>query len=184
MSGDVSNPARLARLLAGHQVGLYGYVYACVRNHEDTRRILQAVAQAIAQERSPPASDHGFLGWARQLARAKMLALTPAERNHRPLDPELVQRLSDAANRVDALRNPAEYQAALYSCLEKLPPRSRLLLALRYDDSVRSMQELATRLGRDVPAATAMLRQVKAIVRDCVERRVTARFDHGITRAQ
>jgi DNA-directed RNA polymerase specialized sigma24 family protein len=184
MSGDVGNPARLARLLAGHEVGLYGYVFACVRNHEDTRRILQAVAQAMAQERSSPTSDHGFLGWARQIARAKMVAMTPVDGTLRPLDPVLVQQLSDAANRVDALRNPAEYQGALLSCVEQLPPRSRLLLALWYDDSVRSVEALAKRLGCDEPAAAAMLRQVKTIVRDCVERRATARFEHGITRAQ
>jgi RNA polymerase sigma factor (sigma-70 family) len=181
---EVGVRSRLARLLMTHRAGLYGFIFACVRNHEDAQGIFQQVAAAVNEARGQLPDDHAFVPWARDIARAKILAYPRSNPRAQPMDSALLQSLAEAADRVEALRPAADYQDALLSCLEKLPVKGRLLLAMRHDDAVRSVDELAARLGRSVQTAYALLKQVKVLLRECVERRVTAKFDHGITRAK
>jgi len=184
MTSDASIRAGLARLLMKHRTSLYGYILACVRNHEDAAQILQKVAMAVAQWSGPLPSEQEFLPWAREIAETKVLVQPRAGPRDRSVDLVLVQRLAEAAERVEKMRPIVDYQAALLSCVEKLPVKSRLLLAMRHDGSITSMDQLATRLGRSVQAAYAVLKQVKGLLRDCVGRRVGANFDHGITRSK
>ena len=46
---------QVARLLMKHRTSLYGFIFACVRNHDDTEDILQNVSVAVTgiNDRSP-----------------------------------------------------------------------------------------------------------------------------------
>ena len=41
--------AEVARLLMQHRTALYGFIFACVRNHADTEDILQNVSVAVTE---------------------------------------------------------------------------------------------------------------------------------------
>jgi len=183
MSSDATMRAALARLLLRHRAGLLGYLFACLRNHDEAQQVLQELARTIAEGKGRLPAEHEFLSWARDNARAQILARGRFGQNQRPLDPVLVQRLSEAAVRIEAMRPAADYQAELLSCLEKVSVRGRLLLAMRHDPSVRDLAELARRLGRSIQETYALLKDVKTQLRNCVERRSAAKFDHGITRS-
>jgi len=184
MTRDADLRAERARLLVKHRAGLHGYILACVHNHEEARQIMRQVALTIAEGSGRLPAEQEFLPWARAIARARILACTNVGLNGRPVDPVLVQRLTEAAARVETMRPAWDYKTALLSCLEELPVRSRLLLALRHDNSIRDMDELALRLGRSVEVTAALLKEIKVQLRNCVERRSTAKFDHGITRSE
>jgi DNA-directed RNA polymerase specialized sigma24 family protein len=184
MISDVGSRAELARLLVQHRPGLYGYILACARDHEDATQIWQKVTAAVTEGNGAPPSEPGFLSWAREIARKQVLSHVPLQPHKRPVDPVLAQRLAEAAVRVEAMRPASQYREALLSCLENLPARSRLLLAMRHDNSVAGIGDLAARLGRTVPAALAMIKQVKQLLRECVERRSVAKFNYGITRSE
>src|SRR2546421_5028009 len=109
MANDVTVRADLARLLAKHRAGLYGYILACMRHHDDARDILQEVVLAISQWAGPLPTEQGLLPWAREIAQAKMLAYRRTGASQRPLDPLLVQRLAEAAERIEGLRPASDY---------------------------------------------------------------------------
>ena len=43
------NQGQITRLLMQHRTALYGYIYACVRNHADAEDILQNVSVAVTE---------------------------------------------------------------------------------------------------------------------------------------
>lgn len=163
---------QVTRLLIQHRTALYGYIFACVRNHDDAEDIFQNVSVAITESIARLTDEAGFLPWAREIARRRILAHFRTARRERPVDPELVRRLAEAADRVEQARPASTQRAALMACLEGLPAESRRLIVMRYDGSVASAEELAARFGRSVQSIYAQVKRIKAALRECVERRL------------
>ncbi|MFN4259825.1 MAG: sigma-70 family RNA polymerase sigma factor [Gemmataceae bacterium] len=164
--------AVVARLLMQHRTALYGYIYACVRNHDDAEDILQNVSVVVTESIAQLRDEAGFLPWAREIARRRILVYRRTSRREQPLDPELLRRLAEAAERIEKLHPASEQHLALLTCLERLPPKSRRLIAMRYDGSVSGVGELAKRIGRSVQSVYAQVKRIKAALRKCVERRL------------
>ncbi len=164
----------VARLLMQHRATLYGYIFACVRNHADAEDILQNVCVAVTESIDRLTDEDGFLPWAREIARRRVLAHRRSWRREQPCDPELVRCLAEAADRVEERRPAPVQQQALRECLEKLPPASRRLIVLRYDGSVEGAEELAGLFGRSVQAIYAQIKRIKQALRQCVEHRLAA----------
>jgi RNA polymerase sigma-70 factor len=162
----------VARLLMQHRTALYGYIFACVRNHADAEDILQNVSVAVTESIRQLRDERGFLPWAREIARRRILAHRRQGRREQPLDPELVLQLAEAADYVERERQSSVQHAALMACLESLPPESRKLIAMRYDGSAADARELATRFKRTVQSIYAHIKRIKQALRECVERRL------------
>jgi RNA polymerase sigma-70 factor (ECF subfamily) len=165
---------QVTRLLMQHRTALYGYIFACVRNHDDAEDIFQNVAVAVTESIARLTDEAGFLPWAREIARRRILAHRRSSRRQQPFDPEIVRRLAEAAERVEQTRSASEQRAALMACLESLPGESRRLILMRYDGSAASAEDLAARFGRSVQGIYAQLKRIKAALRQCVERRLAA----------
>jgi RNA polymerase sigma-70 factor (ECF subfamily) len=165
---------QVARLLMQHRATLYGYIFACVRNHADAEDILQNVCVAVTESIDRLAHEDGFLPWAREIARRRVLAHRRTARREQPCDPELVRCLAEAADRVEERKPASAQQQALMACLEKLPPASRRLIVLRYDGSVDGADQLAGLFGRSVQGIYAQIKRIKQALRQCVERRLAA----------
>jgi RNA polymerase sigma-70 factor (ECF subfamily) len=172
MPEDTVPHGQVARLLLQHRTALYGYIFACVRNHDDAEDILQNVAVAVTESITRLTDEAGFLPWAREIARRRILAHRRSSRREQPFDPELVRRLAEAADRVEQVQPASNQRAALLACLEKLPGASRQLILMRYDGSAASAEELATHFGRSVQGIYAQLKRIKVALRQCVERRL------------
>jgi len=155
-----------------HRTALYGYIFACVRNHDDAEDIFQNVAVAIAETITRLSDEAGFLPWAREIARRRILAHRRSTRREQPFDPEVLQRLAEAADRVERAQPASKLRAALTACLETLPPHSRQLILTRYGDAASSAEELALAFGHSVQSVYAQVKRIKAALRDCVERRL------------
>src|SRR5437773_9841484 len=91
----------VARLLMHHRTSLYGYIYACVRNHADAEDILQNVSVAVTESFDKLTDESGFLPWAREIARRRILAHRRSAQREHPYDPELLCRLEEAPDRVE-----------------------------------------------------------------------------------
>jgi len=163
---------QIARLLMQHRTALYGYIYACVRNHADAEDILQNVCVAVTESIDRLTDEAGFLPWAREIARRRVLAHRRTAGREQAFDPELLCRLAEAAERVEDACPSSSHRGALVSCLEALPPKSRRLIAMRYEGSVKGMQQLAEQFGRSVQGIYAQVKRIKARLRDCVRRRL------------
>jgi RNA polymerase sigma-70 factor (ECF subfamily) len=171
MAEGTLGQGQVARLVMVHRTALYGYIFACVRNHADAEDILQNVSVAVTESIGSLADEKGFLPWAREIARRRVLAHRRLSRREQPIDPELLARLAEAADRVEQQQPASEQRAALLACLEALPGQSRRLIAMRYDGSVSGMAELARKFGRSVQGIYAQVKRIKIALRDCVERR-------------
>src|SRR5437868_15273073 len=89
---------QVARLVMQHRATLYGYIFACVRNHADAEDILQNVSVAVTESIDQLNTEDGFLPWAREIARRRVLAYRRTSRREQPCDPELIRRLAEAAD--------------------------------------------------------------------------------------
>jgi RNA polymerase sigma-70 factor (ECF subfamily) len=173
MTEGMLGRGQIARLLMQHRTALYGYIFASVRNHADAEDILQNVSVAVTESIQQLHDEKGFLPWAREIARRRILAHRRTTRREQPIDPELLLRLAEAADRVERECDSSDHRAALMACLESLPEPSRRLIAQRYDGSSNGMNELAARFGRSVQGIYARVKRIKAALRDCVERRLS-----------
>src|SRR6516225_2345876 len=93
MADDGLYRGQIARLLMQHRTALYGYIYACVRNHADAEDILQNVSVAVTESIDKLADEAGFLPWAREIARRRVLAHRRSNAREQAWDPELLCRL-------------------------------------------------------------------------------------------
>ncbi len=174
MAGGVRH-AVAARLLMRHRTALYAFILAAVRNHADAEDILQTVSVAVIESIDQLQHESGFLPWAREIARRRMLAFRRTGRRERAYDPELMQRLAEAAERVESETASDDRRAALLACLAAIPERSRKMLGERY--AGWSAESLAARYGRSVQGIYALIKRVKQTLRDCVDRRLALEAD-------
>lgn len=172
MSKGAVQQGQIARLLMNHRTTLYGYIFACVRNHADAEDILQNVSVAVTESFDQLRDEEGFLPWAREIARRRILAHRRSWRKEHVLDPDLLKHLADASDRVEREQPGSLQRAALLACLDALPVRSRRLISMRYDGTVANMEELASRVGRTVQSVYARVKRIKAALRECVQRRL------------
>jgi len=165
-------PSQLAGLLMQHRTSLYAYIFSCVRNHADAEDILQNVSVAAMESYRQLQSQEGFLPWAREIARRRVLAHHRQSHRQQPFDPELVQVLSEAAERVEEAEPASDHHVALLSCLEGLPPESRKLISARYRERGGDANELANRFGHSVQSIYARIKRIKLALRHCVEKKL------------
>jgi RNA polymerase sigma-70 factor (ECF subfamily) len=155
-----------------HRTSLYGFIFSCVRNHDDTEDILQNVSVAVNESIGQLQNESGFLPWAREIARRRILAHRRQSRRELVCDPEVVRALAEASDRIEREVPASAHQAALMACLEGLPRESRRLIQMRYEREFGDIGLLAEELGRTVQSVYAQLKRIKVALRECVSRRL------------
>ena len=174
-SSQSVQPEEVARLLVQHRAPLLGYLLACVRNHADADDLFQEVSLAATRSASDLKSVDGFLPWCREIARRRVLAHFRSSKRLTPMDPEMVTRLADTASELDQRNQLTPRMEALQTCLETLPPETRKLVALRYADARRPVEDIARDFGRSVQATYALLKRSRLLLRDCVNERMAVK---------
>jgi RNA polymerase sigma-70 factor (ECF subfamily) len=154
-----------------HQTALRSYLLAAVRHHAEAEELLQDVSVAVMESLSQLRDEQGFLPWAREIARRRVLACRRESSRMRAVDPDLIVTLAEAAERVERQTPTSRIQDVLRQCLDGLPSQSRHIVLQRYRDA-GGIEILAKRLQRSVQAVYAILKRIKKNLRDCVERRL------------
>ena len=170
---DEQRNAMVTALLVRHRTALYGYIFACVRNHHDAEELLQEVSLAAVGSIDKLRDESSFLPWAIEIARRRVLVHVRRSQRTTILPPELIPVLAEAAHRVAATDCISDRCEALLECLENLPPRSREVIAMRYDGSIRGVDELADKLGRTMQATYGVLKRIRQGLRACVEEKLS-----------
>lgn len=171
-SNGVTNDApTITRLLLEHRSALMAYILAAVRNHADADDIFQESSLAIATSFSQLRDENGFLPWAREIARRRILSHVRQNKQLLLIDDELLDQLSQAAERIDQQeqqRKESQHHI-LHTCLEQLPTESRRMLAMRYDSPTPPVESIARQFGRSVQGTYALLKRIRLVLRDCVD---------------
>ncbi|MEM7143644.1 MAG: sigma-70 family RNA polymerase sigma factor [Verrucomicrobiota bacterium] len=178
-TGDRDEPSvsigvpEVAQLLIEHRAALLGYLLSCVRHFADAEDLFQDVSLAAIQSAGDLRTREGFLPWAREIARRRVLAHFRKSKRMAPIDPELATRLAETAAEIDVAREVPERIEALRACLDALPLESRKLIALRYEDHRRPVEKIAEKFGRSVQATYAILKRSRLLLRDCVDQKLS-----------
>lgn len=163
---------RITALLLRHRTVLYGYIFSCVRNHSDAEDIFQDVSLAAVGSFERLRSESGFVPWALEIARRRVLTHVRRSQRTTILAPELIPILAEATKRVAAEGCLSDRTDALLECLESLPARSREVVTMRYDGSASGVDDVARKLGRTVQATYSLLKRIRHSLRACIERRL------------
>ncbi|MDF1657654.1 MAG: sigma-70 family RNA polymerase sigma factor [Verrucomicrobiales bacterium] len=174
---DPIEPAEIARLLIEHRAILLGYLFSCVRNHADADDLFQEVSLAATRSAENLRNVDGFLPWTREIARRRVLAHYRKSKRLTPMDPDLVTRLAETAAELDRSNEVPARVEALRACLDALPGESRKLVALRYSDHQRPVENIAREFGRSVQATYAILKRSRQILKDCVSQKMNPKLE-------
>lgn len=159
--------------LTDHQTSMLAYIRSLAPGGSGARDLLQEVNITLWQKRATFELGTNFKAWAFQTIRYHML-------NHRRrlvsrgwliFDDDLITRMSPELE-----MEPAELEErhlALRSCLERLRPQDRDLIHHRYS-TTSTLQDYATSTHRSAGTLKAILFNLRAALRQCIERQLMA----------
>jgi RNA polymerase sigma-70 factor, ECF subfamily len=154
------------QLIDRHQSGLYGYIYAVVRNWEDTDDLYQSVCLVLWRKFASFQPGSNFFAWARQTARIEVSNYLRRKRLPRYVPERLMDILTEIPARADA--GSELYLVALRGCRERLAAADEELLQLRYVEELSTV-EIADRLKRLRPSVSRSLNRIRRWLLECIE---------------
>jgi RNA polymerase sigma-70 factor (ECF subfamily) len=153
-----------------HQSDLRAFIGSLVRDRDARDDLLQEVALVLWEKFSTYDRARSFGAWARGIAAKKIMQRwEKLGRAPLPFAPRTIQAILDAYERTENART--DHQDALERCLGGLPPKSRRLLALRYERSL-SLAQIAQRMNRSLDAVHKALSRIRQRLQECIERRL------------
>ena len=152
---------------------LMGFIRLLVRDHHAVDDIFQEVWLTLvdALERKVEINDQAK--WCRGVARNLARKHWRIQRDTKVIpDSQLLDRIELAFDEHDWQSDYwASRHEALNECVDQLPEHSRRMLTLRYEQGL-SIGAMASRLERTVVAATKALSRIRAVLGECVERKL------------
>jgi len=165
-----------SELIARHQSELYAYIFAIVRNWEDTDDLFQSVCLVLWRKFASFQHGSSFFSWARQTAKFEVRGFLRRKRSRAYVSEKVLDVLAETTS--DARSDEADlYLAALRRCKAKLPAADEELLELCYVEDLGS-REIADRLRRPQPSVCNSLKRIRRWLLECV-RMELARQEHG-----
>ena len=160
--------AEFIGLLTGSQRKLYAFILSLVRNPSDADDILQEANLVMWRKWQDFQPGTNFEAWAFTVARFQVMAFRKRQQRSRlHFDDELVELLAiDAADVLGEEHDPR--RLALSSCLQKLKPDHRKLVARRYEPG-GCVNDMAAEQGRTPKAVSEMLRRIRKTLMTCIE---------------
>lgn len=159
--------------LTNHQTSMLAYIRSLAPGSSGARDLLQEVNITLWQKRDSFELGTNFKAWAFQTIRYHML-------NHRRrlvsqgwlvFDDDLIERLSPEFEMEP--NGLEERHLALRTCLQRLRPQDRDLLHHRYATN-SSLQQYASATSRSAGTLKAILFNLRAGLRRCIERQLQA----------
>jgi RNA polymerase sigma-70 factor (ECF subfamily) len=160
------------KLFLKHQADVKAFIGSMIRDRHARDDVFQEVALVLWREYERYDPSRSFGAWARGIAAKKVMQRW--EKHNRlpiPFSPEAIQAVLDAFDRTEVAVSARE--EALRQCVEQLPEKSRRLLALRYEESLK-LGEIADRLQATLDAVHKALSRIRARLLRCIERRLLA----------
>jgi RNA polymerase sigma-70 factor (ECF subfamily) len=162
------------RLFLQHVNVIKGFIFGLMPDYAAVEDVLHEVFLVVTTKSSVFAPDSDFLSWACSIARNKVLERRRLNRrSFVTLSPAAIDSLFASAQSEDlpALALTADETEALKLCMERLAPRARQAVELRYSDA-RRPSEIARQMNWTVGAVSVAIARALATLRDCVRRKL------------
>jgi RNA polymerase sigma-70 factor (ECF subfamily) len=165
------------RELTNHQTSMLAYIRSLAPGGHGARDLLQEVNVTLWQKRDSFTLGTNFKAWAFQTIRYHLL-------NHRRrlvsqgwlvFDDDLMERVTPALE-IEP-EDLEDRHLALRKCMQKLRPKDRELLHHRYATS-SSLQQYADLTHRSTGTLKAVLYNLRAALKRCIERELQATSRH------
>jgi RNA polymerase sigma-70 factor, ECF subfamily len=154
-----------------HQEDLRAFICAMIRDRHTCDDILQDVAMILWEKFDQYDAARSFGAWARGIAANRVLqTYAKVKRDPAPLSPEVIQAVLEAFDASEPDRSRPESEA-LKKCMEILPEKSKLLVELRYQRSLK-LKDMAEHLKTSLDAVHKALSRIRSSLRDCVEQQM------------
>ncbi|XAL98699.1 sigma-70 family RNA polymerase sigma factor [Phycisphaeraceae bacterium D3-23] len=172
MNDSAPDPVGLSEELAVRwtraQPVVASFIGAVVRDYNDAEDVLQEVAAAAARNYAKSDRDRPFLGWAMGIARHKIADYQRRYyREKLVFNSEVLERIGDACESIADERS--ERKQALDVCVEKLQPRGKQMLEMRYTHGL-SPTEIGDHVGMSANAVAVSLHRLRTALGECVKR--------------
>jgi len=137
--------------------------------------LLQRVAVAVVRKYAEYDPQRPFTSWAIGIAKYEVLAYRRQHATDRHLfDERLLETVADRYCRFGS--EFSSVSQALRDCLQEVGGRARRALELRYAEDLKPAR-LAEELGMTDGAARVLLSRARAVIRECIQRRLAAAGD-------
>ncbi len=165
MTESDNHTLRVQQLFVAHQGALKAFVLSLWPDYAEAEDVMQELFLTITRKAGAFQEGTNFLAWARTIARHKV---SEGRRAH---SRTLLSTEVMAALELDCPQEFGDDQrlAALTRCLEKLPPKAREVVQLRYHED-QGPGAIAAALARSVNAVNVALAKARVMLRDCVSR--------------
>ena len=166
----MSNPNRhgeFTELIRQHHGRLVGYVFAMVRDFDDTQDIVQQTCLTLWEKFDTFETGTNFGAWACEVARMKVLNFLRTQGRQRLLfGEEFIAELAA----IEASLGDQAYRRreALSACVEKLPEKQRNLLWRCYGGK-ETIKQVAEDLRRTTDGIYGSLRNIRRKLMECIE---------------
>ena len=165
-----NNPAQptIETLFLQHAAAVRGFVRGLVPNRAAADDVLQEVFLTVTRRGADFRGEGNFLAWVRGIARNKVLEHYRRQRKvPLPFDEELLNLLAESAEDSDQILG--QRREALTKCLERLAPRAREIVDLRYGDHALTPPKIAEQLAWTTNAVHVALSRARAFLRECTQ---------------
>jgi RNA polymerase sigma-70 factor (ECF subfamily) len=160
------------KLLFGCELEIRAFIGSLVRGSHDCDDLFQEVALTLWKEFSRYDRSRSFGAWARGITAVKLMQRwDKVKRLPVVLSPEAIQAVASAFDRSESFASGQS--EALEHCLDQLPEKSRHLLELRYERSLK-IEQIAQELQATLDAIYQSLSRIRTRLQDCVNRRLSA----------
>lgn len=165
----ISKTTLVQSLFVQNMMAVRGFVAALIPDFVRVDDVMQETFLTLTAKADEYVEGTNFRSWAFSVARFKVLeALRSPGRREIALDAEVIEALAASAD--EQWKVDAELRA-LEQCKELLAPQARRAIELRYEQAHRP-PEIARRMGWTVNAVNVALARARAMLRECVERRM------------
>lgn len=163
--------AEFLRAFAAHEPAVRAYARRLVPTRSDADDVMQEVAVVLWEKFDEFREGGDFKAWACGIARYKALAwLRDKGRDRLVLDSDVVEMIAEQSMASEPQLQ--QQREALETCLEKVAPAERELIARAYEPDAK-IREVAQTSGRSVGGFYQWLYRVRQMLLDCVKRKLT-----------
>jgi RNA polymerase sigma-70 factor (ECF subfamily) len=167
---QTDSPTDLAGLVRRHQAGVWRYVRFLGADTAEADDLTQETFLALARAAFVERDERQTAGYLRVMARNQLLALRRRQnREISTVELEAADSVWAAATGPDG--SLGNYLDALRECLEQLEGRARQAIDLHYHDGA-GRDAIALQLGMQPNGVKTLLRRTRALLRECVERKI------------
>lgn len=143
------------------------YVRAMTRGHREADDVIQEIWRVVCQKISDYDPDRPFRPWVLGITRLQVLKWRQMQaRSREVLAPDVIELLAETAE--ELTQELDLRQNELRECLQQMPPHSRQLLELAYEQRL-THAAIASRLGRTLAAVEMALVRLRRALRACIE---------------